>query len=123
MSFSMTTGAIVAAKRLVKMSGANVIHNTATATDDPIGVTETYGASGDVIAINGLCGEEPIEMTAGGVFAAGAILYAAADGKVTGEPAGNGTYRKVGYAIEASAADGDIVLVLPCNDGTTHTNP
>lgn len=116
--FSMTTGAIVQQKRLVKMSGATVVHNTVTSTDDPVGVSAYYGASGDVIAVEGL-GHEPIEMTAAGAISAGAKVYAAADGKVSALSASAATYRRVGIAVEAAAADGDIILVLPYNDGQT----
>lgn len=121
MSITFTTGAIVQQKRLVKMSGAAVIHNTATATDDPIGVSAFYGASGDVISVQGLSGEEPVEVTAAGAFSAGVSLYAAADGKVQALPSASGTYRRVGKSAEAATADGDIVLMIPLNDGSTAT--
>lgn len=121
MSITFTTGAIVQQKRLVKMSGANVIHNTATATDDPIGISDFYGASGDVINVKSLNTAEMVEVTAAGAFSAGVSLYAAADGKVQALPSANGTYRRVGVSAEAATADGDIVRMVPLNDGTTAT--
>jgi hypothetical protein len=54
-----------------------------------------------------------MEMTAGGVISYGADVYAAAAGKVTALPTAGGRYRKVGVALEAATADGDIIQVLP----------
>jgi hypothetical protein len=111
--------AALLAKRLVKLDGATVVYNTATATDDPIGVTEFNVAANGDAGIRMLCSDETQEITAAGVIAVGDDVYAAADGKVQTLPAGNGTYRRVGKALEAATADGDIIEILPYNDGKT----
>ena len=118
---AFAAGAALDAKRLVKLDGVTVVYNTATATDDPIGVTEFNVAADGDAAVSMLCGDETLEITAAGAFSAGADVYAAADGKVSALPAGAGTYRRVGKALEAATADGDIVEILPYNDGKTTT--
>jgi len=108
-------------KLLVKLSGATVVLCTATATDDPIGVNEVNVVSGGDAAIGLLCPDETQEMTAAGVFAVGDDVFLAADGKVSALPTAHATYRRVGKALEAATADGDIVEILPYNDGKTVT--
>jgi Uncharacterized conserved protein (DUF2190) len=110
----------VANCRLVKLLGLLVVLCTATATDDPIGVCDFYGSEGDDTTVRFL-GDDTLEMTAAGPFAAGADLFAAADGKVQALPAAPGTYRRVAKSLESADADGDIVECLPYNDGKTAT--
>lgn len=118
---TIETGAAVSAKRLVQLSSGKAIHNTATATNDPIGVSDYAGASGDNIAVRLLSEAGTIEMTAGGAITSGADVYAAAAGKVQALPAAAATYRKVGIAMEAATADGDIIEVLPYDYQATTT--
>jgi hypothetical protein len=59
----MELNATVAKKRLVKLDGAKVIHNTATATDDPIGVADYGGVQYESVNIEGF-GDDPLEMEA-----------------------------------------------------------
>lgn len=119
---TFTTGAAVSAKRLVKLSSNTVIHNTATYTDKPLGVAEVAAASGDVVAVALLSADGTMEMTAGGVISYGADVYAAAAGKVTALPTAGGRYRKVGIALEAATADGDIIQVLPLGTADQFTD-
>ena len=106
-------GGAVSAKRLVKLSGGQVVHNTATATDDPIGVAEfAAAAQGDPVAVRLINGAGTFEMTAAGAIDADADVYAAADGKIQALPVDAADYRKVGKALEAATADGDIIEVL-----------
>jgi hypothetical protein len=115
-------GTDLAAKLLVKLSTLAVIANTAAATDDPIGVTEVNVLSGNPVAINFIgMPDDSVELTASGAFAAGVDVFAAAGGKVQALPVGAGTYRRVGKSLEAATADGDIVEILPYNDGKTVT--
>lgn len=48
---------------------------------------------------------------AAGAFAVGALLYSAADGEV--DDADGGSAVIVGYALDASGADQDVVRILP----------
>lgn len=116
-----TTNAAVGEKRLVKLSGAKVIVNTATATDDPVGVSQYDGADQANIAVRHLGDGGTVEVMAAGAITAGVDVYAAADGKIQALPAGAGTYRRVGKSLEAADGDGDIIEMLPYNDGKTVT--
>ena len=115
-------GAAVANKRLVKLSGGQVIHNTVTETDDPVGISEySVEATGDLLAVRLLNDAGSFEATAAGVVDQGADVFAAADGKIQALPAAAGTYRKVGIALEAATADGDIIEILPYDYNATAT--
>lgn len=116
-----TTGEALAEKRLVKISSSTVVYMTATATDIPAGVTQFAAASGDNVTIKHPHDGGTLEVTAGGAISAGADVYAAANGKVTAVPTAGGTYLRVGVALEAAAADGDIIEILPVLDGKTTT--
>lgn len=105
-------GGTVYAHRLVK-TPTGAVHNTATATDDPIGIAQNDAVSGGQVAVKHLGDGGTLEMVAAGAITAGVVVYAAADGKVQALPGVNGTYRKIGIAIEAADADGDIIEVLP----------
>ena len=116
---TLTTGADVAAKRLVKLSSSTVIHNTVVSTDVPIGITDYAADSGDNVAVRLLSEAGTIELTAAGVIAADAVVYAAAAGKVSAISTAGGIYKKIGIAIEAATADGDIIEILPSQVGET----
>lgn len=119
---AFTAGTDLAAKLLVKLSTTTVIANTAAATDDPIGVTAVNVLSGNPVAVDFIgMPDDSIEIMAAGAFNAGDDVFAAAGGKVQGLPVGAGTYRRIGKALEAATADGDIVEILPYNDGKTVT--
>jgi len=119
---TFTAGAAFLAHALVKLSSGKVIENTATATDDPIGVAEYEAAAdGDVVAVRLLNTEGTVEMVAAGAITSGVEVYAAADGKIQALPAGAGTYRKIGIALEAATADGEIIEVLPYDYQATTT--
>jgi hypothetical protein len=117
---TFTAGADVGNKRLVKLSSGDVVPNTATSTDEPVGVADYAVASGDHVAV-GLFGGKTMEIAAAGAISADAAVYAADDGKVQALPATAGTYARVGTAIEAATADGDIIEILPCYIGETET--
>lgn len=118
---AFTCGADVEAHRLVKLSSGNVIHNTATATDDPIGVTQRAEDSGDDVTVRLINDGGTFEITAAGAISQGAEVYAAAAGKVQALPTAAGTYRRIGLALEAATADGDIIEILPDDYITTET--
>lgn len=118
---TLITGAALAAKRLVKLSSGEVVYNTATATDQPIGVCDYAVADGYEASIMTLSEDGTIEMTAAGAISLDADVYAAADGKIQALPATGGAYRKIGIAMEAATADDDIIEVLPYDRATTES--
>lgn len=118
-AFTAGTGG-VPAKCLVQLSSGTVVKNTATATHIPIGVTLYAAAAGEPVAVKLLNHPGTVEIVAAGALAAGAIAYAAADGEVSAIPVTNGTYRKIGIALEAATADQDVIEILPYGfDNTT----
>lgn len=112
-------GSALEANRLVKL-GTGAVYNTATATDDPIGVTEYKVASSDAVGVRHLSGGHTVEIECSGNISAEADVYAGADGVITALPGTNGTYRRIGKALEAGV-DGAVIEVLPYNDGKTTT--
>lgn len=119
---TFTAGAAFLVFALVKLSSGKVIENTATATDDPIGVAVLPAAAdGDLVTVRLINGPGTFEMIAAGAITADADVYAAADGKIQALPAGAGTYRRIGKALEAATADGDIIEVLPYDFQATAT--
>lgn len=124
-SRTFKSGAAIAPHRLVKMDGANVdqvVVNTATATDNPVAVSSNQ----DITAADVWFGAELLDegktvlMTAAGAITANAVVYAAAAGKVQALPGAAATYRKIGIAMEAAGADGDVIEVMPYDfNGTT----
>ena len=106
------TGGVVA-NGLVKLSAGTIVKNTATSTDDPIGVSKSAAAVDAYSPVDFLGSGKPIIMIAAGAITLNSDVYAAADGKVQGLPAVAATYRKIGIALEAAAEDGDEILVLP----------
>jgi len=120
-SKTFVAGAALAQKRLVKLASGELAYNTATSTDDYIGVNDYAVAEDDnanvILANRG----GTVELTAAGAITAGARIYAAADGKVQAVPAVDATYRLVGIALVAATADGDIIECLLCGWAETLT--
>ncbi len=108
-------------QRLVKLSSGTVVYCTATATDDPIGVTLYAAVAGDPVAVKTLNDQGSLELEAAGAISLDADIFAGALGKITALPATPGTYRRVGKALQAATADGDVIEALPYNDGKTVT--
>lgn len=98
-TFTGIAGADLEPDRLVKKSGASWIYNGAG--EVPQGVTADRVASGKPIAIRPVQGGLR-KVTAAGVIADGATIYAAANGKVATTVSGD----PVGVADGAATADG-----------------
>ena len=107
--------------RLVKLASGTVVKNTATATDDPIGAALVNGIEGEFTSVNFLHYGGTLDMVAAGAIPKGDEVYAADDGKIQALPAGVGTYRKIGVALEAASGDGAIIEVLPYDYHATAT--
>lgn len=106
---------------LVKFSSGKVVANTATATDDPIGVALNEKDADEYAAVQFLGKDGTVELKAGGAISQGADVYAAADGEIQALPAAAADYRKIGIALEAASGDGSIIEVLPYDFHTVTT--
>ena len=102
-----------------KGTGATQILN-GTANAKPWGtcLDEPGAGDGATVAVLGSV-RGTLLMRASEAIAVGADVYTAAAGKVQDLPAGAGTYYKVGVAITAAAADGDLFEVAPCSPVAT----
>ena len=106
---TFTTGAAVTGKTLVKLSSGDVVANTATNSDEPIGVALFDADSGAEVAVDLLAHGKTMEMTATGSISVGDKVYAAANGKI----GTTSTNRRIGTALQAASGDGSIIEVLP----------
>lgn len=116
-SLTKKADAAITTRYLLVKFGTDVNHVAInTDGDKPLGVcTDEAAAAEDLVAV------EPMElalrsqlMVASEIIALDADVFTADDGKVQNEPAVAGTYYKVGRAITAAGADGDVIEVLPC---------
>lgn len=102
---AMIAGEALPAYRRVKLSsGTTVVF--ADADEKAIGVTMAAAASGYNVAVQMLV--PTVKLVASAAVAAGAAIYATADGKVDDAGAGSGS-TTIGYALEAALADGDVI--------------
>lgn len=108
---TLLAGAALAAKILVKMVAGEAVPNTVDGV--PIGVNDYAVADTENAEVSTLNVGGTLEIKASEAIAVSADVYAAADGEISALPAGAGDYVKVGVAMEAALADGDIIEVLP----------
>lgn len=111
-AFSVGSGGVVR-KRLVKLSSGSVVLNTATASNEPIGVALSTEAQYGSVSVALLNAVGTVEIEAGNVVANGATVYAGANGKVVGAGDVTGNARIIGTALEAASGDGAIIEILP----------
>lgn len=111
----------VASWRLVKLSSGRAVYNTASATDDTIGVTLAGALEDQSVSVALINSGGTLEMTAAGVINAGSKVFAAPDGKVQALPAAAGTYRLIGIAMQAATAENAVIEVMPLNGYGTVT--
>ena len=110
---SLEAGADLVNHRLIKLSGGKAIYNTAAGTDNPVGITKLNAKSGEDVSAHPMNKEGTVEICAAGAISQGALVFAAADGKIQALPGGAGTYRKIGLAMAAASGDGSIIEVQP----------
>lgn len=109
--------AAVATRFLLAKIGSDAAHSAACGANDiPIGVmTDEAAAAEDLIAVELLgISNRTLLMVASEAITAGEAVYTGAAGKVQDLPAGAGTYYKVGHALTAAGADGDLIEVQHC---------
>jgi hypothetical protein len=104
------TGAAVVGARFLKavgpkVNGGNIPVAHATATDEPIGVSQRDAAQNDAVAF--YASGHVLYATAATQITAGAAVQLAAAGKVAPYTSG----RKVGVAVESASGDGVAFLV------------
>lgn len=88
-----------------------IIEDTATADDVTLGTPLSCALLGAT--------QGTVRMVAGGVIAADVDVYSIGSGKVEDlAGAASGDYR-VGRSVTAAAADGDVIVVVPCLPVTT----
>lgn len=106
-STTRTTSAAITGGQLLRVSGDDTVAPTSAASNDWLGVAGFDAASGAKVTVE-LGGVQ--ELTASAAIAAGAQVVGAADGKVA--TIGAGTFgQAVGVALDAAAADGDLIRV------------
>ena len=106
--------------RLLTLAGTgNVAH--ASASGKPVGVSLYAVSAGDTVSVKLINSQGTFEIEAAGAIDLGDPVYAAASGKVQALPADAGDYQRIGIAVEAATADGDIIEVLPDDHVTITT--
>lgn len=112
-SVTRTNDAAITLRHLLWKKGAgDGTVALAGATDVPLGTIDnvtTGTAERQSVLLLGKGGTK--KMVAAGAIGAGARVFAAASGKVQALPAGAGTYKCVGTALTATAADADVLEV------------
>jgi len=107
---TFTAGAAISKHILVYLS-SEVLQVAGLATQ-PIGTTENATfASGDLVSVRLLSAQGTIQCVASGTFSQGALVYGRADGKI--DDISTSSAVKIGMALEAATASGDIIEVLP----------
>lgn len=115
---SFVAGAAIAKHlRVVQSAGKLAV---AGITDNDIGtIDHAVFADNDDAAVNLRSGQGTELMVANGVIAADALVYTAAGGKISATAAATSFLR--GRALEAAAADNDIIEVLPMFSAAAET--
>jgi hypothetical protein len=109
---AFTAGTDLAAGRRVKLQNATtttppqVVY--AGAGEQHLGVTTRAVASGALVSVRLRTVPGSVEIEAAASYAVGALLYGAADGKVSGTAVGSA----IGVAVEAAASSGALVEVV-----------
>lgn len=114
-AITLTAGAAIAQRRLVKVTTAGEVIQSAAESDDSVGVSlEAAAAQGDVIPVAKLDGSK-VEVEAGAGITAGAALESDSVGRVITH--GGTAARIVGYALEAAGGAGEFITVLALKGG------
>lgn len=107
----LVAGAAIAAYRIVKLSAADTVIQSAAATDAHIGVVTDVGpASGErcEVMTHGIANVE-----AGAAVTLGALVTSDATGRgIAAAPAVGANARHIGVALDAASAAGDVIRVL-----------
>lgn len=112
---TFTSGATIPAYSRVNLSSGELAV-AGLADADEVGYTTEDSVDGDAVAVvlRGASGTQTV--IAAGAIAEGALVYSAADGEVN-DVAASTSYPR-GIALEAAAADQDLIEILPIWDET-----
>ena len=94
---------------LVKVASDGTLATSATTNEPVVGFTTEAVAANEATSVSLLFGGGTSFGTAAKALAIGTILFNETGGKLSDDASGHG---KVGIALSASAADGDIIEVL-----------
>lgn len=115
---TLKSSAAIATKYLLGKFGADAEHVAviAAASDKPLGVmSDEASAAEEEIFVEQLgLTNRTVPMVAKVAIALDADVYSYGDGKVTIKPTAAGTYWRIGRAMAAAGADGDVIEVEPC---------
>ena len=109
---TFTAGSTILINQLVMFATDGCVDKTVgTDGDDAtvMGVALNAAVAGEPVAVRRLNMVSSIKCIANEALTVGEIVYTAADGKVTDATTSSQT---IGYAKEASSADGDVIEVL-----------
>lgn len=110
---TFTAGVAIAQYLRVKLSGGKLALSGAADHDNDLGVIrEPAFADGDIRAVIVRTKEGTLPMVAAGAVTVGDLVYTAANGRVSTTSTGA---TKIGIALSAAGAAGDIIEVLPIN--------
>lgn len=118
-AITLVAGTAITKNRLATLNASTGVADLCSATTIPIGQTQDDVDAGAPQGIR-LPQAGSQVLTAAGAIVRGAIVYPAASGKVDDAVVTGG--RAYGIALNAAAADGDLIAVLPCV-GIAAANP
>lgn len=107
---NMTSGEALAKYRRVKLSGDNTV--VYADVEDGIGVTRVAVESGVPIGVVAMNKPGSFIMTASGAISQNALVYPAADGKVTATVSGRAVGRWISAAATTDGDQGEVVAIL-----------
>jgi hypothetical protein len=111
------TDAAIATRFLLFKVGSDGNHIAANGANDmPLGIVDDEASAAEKRVSVQLLGVRSgtLLMVASEAITVGENVYSAASGKIQDLPAGAGTYYRVGVALTAAGADGDLVEVQHC---------
>lgn len=112
-----TNDAAIATRHLIYKEGSTAGTGAAVcgAADKPLGTIdniETDTGIAQNVMLFGI-GDHTRKVVASEAITIGQDIYTAASGKVQNQPAAAGSYYKIGRALTAAAADGDVIEIEP----------
>lgn len=107
-TISRTASAALSQHRLVRVNSSGQLAVCGVG-QSPRGVTTKESASGDLASATLIASDKTLRMTASAAISRGALVFAAASGKISSTAAG----APIGVALEAATGDGSIIEVAP----------